>query len=107
MPRGSGDAEGKREVDAAGHLFAFKAPHRAKVAAVVDQLKARPSGAFVSVKKNTLSHGTHGVAYKKGCHLVDVSALDQVLEVDAAARVATVEGQVTMGQLVAATLEHR
>jgi FAD/FMN-containing dehydrogenase len=82
------------------------AAHEARAAAVAAQILARPHGARVTVRKRTASHSIRDPAYKRGAHPVDVSPLENVLSVDPAAMTATVEGQVPMGQLVAATMAH-
>ena len=78
--------------------------HEERVRGVADQLHGRPAGAKVTIRKGTPSHSIRDTGYKTGLHAVDVSALDQILAIDTARQVAVVEGQVTMGQLVAATL---
>jgi FAD/FMN-containing dehydrogenase len=82
------------------------AAHEARAAAVAAQILARPPGASVTVRKRTATHSIRDSAYKRGAHPVDVSALEHVLSVDPDAMTATVEGQVQMGQLVAATMAH-
>jgi delta24-sterol reductase len=78
--------------------------HEARVREVAAQVAARPPGARLTIRKPTPIHSVRDQAYKSGLHAVDVSALDQILEIDTAARVAVVEGQVTIGELSKATL---
>jgi delta24-sterol reductase len=77
--------------------------HEEKVARVVSQVRARAAGARLTIQKRHPGHTPHELAYKRGRHPVDVDALDQVLSVDREARTATVEGQVTLGQLCKCT----
>jgi delta24-sterol reductase len=79
--------------------------HADRVAAVARQIASRPAGAKITIRKNTPGHSIRDQAYKQGLHAVDVSALDHVLGIDTGRRVVHAEGQVTMGQLAAATFE--
>lgn len=78
--------------------------HPTRVESVAAQVRARPNGRRLTIRKLTHGHSVRDPAYKKDCHPVDVSTLDRVLHIDEEARTATVEGQVTMAQLAAATL---
>ncbi len=78
--------------------------HDIRVAVVARQIASRPPGTRITIRKLTPSHSIRDPGYKRGLHAVDVSALDQILEIDAARGIARVEGQVTMGALSAATL---
>ena len=51
--------------------------HRARVAAVADQVRSRPQGAKISVSKATrgMSHTPHDKAYKRNAHMVHVDEL--------------------------------
>jgi FAD/FMN-containing dehydrogenase len=80
--------------------------HEQRVRGISDRLLERPAGARIRVRKATPRHSVRSQAYKAGLHPVDVSALDQILVVDPSRQVAVVEGQVTMGALVRATLAH-
>ncbi len=80
--------------------------HAARVAAVASQLRARPAGAKLTIRKATPGHSIRDSRYKAGLHVVDVSGLSEILRVDAQAMTVTAEGQVTMGALCAATLAH-
>jgi FAD binding domain len=82
------------------------ADHKRRVQAVVDQVREKPEGKFVTVSKNTRSHVPHDRKFKASCHEVDVSELDSIIKIDAERLVAVVEGQVNMGQLCEATLRH-
>ena len=73
--------------------------HEEKVRRVVEQVKARPAGARLTIQKRHPGHTPHELGYKRGRHPVDVDPLDEILEIDRDARTATVEGQVTLGQL--------
>ncbi len=79
--------------------------HPERVAAVARQILSRPAGAKITIRKNTPGHSIRDQAYKQGLHVVDVSALDRILDVDIDRRVVHAEGQVTMGALATATLE--
>src|SRR5215207_1090522 len=78
--------------------------HADRVAAVARPIASRPPGTRVTVRQATPSHSIRDQAYKRGLHAVDVSALDQIVEIDAERRVVRAEGQVTMAALAAATL---
>ncbi|HWI19171.1 MAG TPA: FAD-binding oxidoreductase [Vicinamibacterales bacterium] len=80
------------------------AAHQERVADVARQVRARPAGARLTIRKQTPTHSIRDQAYKSGLHAVDVSALHHVIEIDAARRLATVEGQVTIGALSEASL---
>lgn len=82
------------------------AAHRAKVEAVAAQMAARPPHSKITIRKATPGHSIRDGSYKRACHPIDVSALGDVLLIDTTQRLATVEGQVTMGQLARATLAH-
>ena len=71
--------------------------HAERVAAVARQVSSRPAGSKVTIRKRTPPHSIRDQAYKQGLHAVDVSALDQILEIDTGRRVVRAEGQVTMG----------
>jgi delta24-sterol reductase len=78
--------------------------HDARVAEIGRQIVSRPPGTRITIRKATPSHSIRDQGYKRGLHAVNVEALDQILDIDAARGLARVEGQVTMGALAAATL---
>lgn len=80
--------------------------HRERVSAVVEQVRQRPTRTRITIGKNTPSHGVRQHTYKNGAHVVDVSSLDKILDVDVTGATATVEGQVQLAALCRATLEH-
>jgi len=53
--------------------------HAGKLAGVVKRVRTRPKGVRISMRKTSKSHTPHGKAFKRDCHLVDVSELDGVL----------------------------
>ena len=55
------------------------AGHAGKLASVVKRVRTRPKGVKISMRKTSKSHTPHGKAFKRDCHLVDVSELDGVL----------------------------
>ncbi len=73
--------------------------HEERVARIAAQVRARPSGSRLTIRKSHPGHTPHDLTYKQGCHPVDVEGLDRVLAVDREARTASVEGQVTLGKL--------
>ena len=73
--------------------------HEGLVRRVSEQVKARPPGKRLTIRKVHPGHTPHDLAYKDGCHPVDVEGLDHILTIDPDTRVAAVEGQVTLGQL--------
>jgi delta24-sterol reductase len=82
----------------------MKLSHEARVREVAAQVTARPAGSRLTIRKTTPSHSIRDQAYKTGLQAIDVSALNRVLEVDPDRGVVVAEGQVTMGELVKATL---
>ena len=48
--------------------------HPERVQTVAAQVKARPPGSRVTIRKATPSHSIRDAAYKTSCHPVDVSA---------------------------------
>jgi len=104
---------GVKNAFAAVHAAAA-AEHHARVDAVVAQVKARPDGVPMSIRKPSGSHQIHRRDWKKNCHRIDVGALNNVLEIVPFGRdrigercaVAICEGQVEMGQLARAALAH-
>lgn len=79
--------------------------HPQRIATVARQILSRPPGVKITIRKNTPGHSIRDQAYKQGLHVVDVSGLDRILDIDVDRRVVRAEGQVTMGALAAATLE--
>src|SRR4051794_30249834 len=79
--------------------------HSDRVRFVAQQLARRPAGSKITISKRTPSHSVRDPAYKSECHPIDVSGLCEILSIDANARLATVEGQVLIGELSKATLE--
>lgn len=80
--------------------------HRAKVDAVVAQLRAHTSGRPLSIRKRAVSHQVpkpNDESYRD--EKLDLRALDAILEIDPIAMTATVEPGVTFAALVDATLE--
>src|SRR5215471_766552 len=78
--------------------------HRTKIRAVSEQLVARPPRSKITIRKATPSHSIRDPGYKRYCHPIDVSPINEVLCIDTVRRLATAEGQVTLGQLARATL---
>ncbi len=81
--------------------------HARKVARVAEALRRHPAGRPLSLKKKAVSHqvpkrGDRRLTDDK----LDVSDLDEILEVDVAARTCTAEPGVTFVDLVDATLRH-
>jgi len=85
--------------------------HVHRVNAVVSAVKARPEGQKISIRKATPGHQLHNGGWKRSCHRVDVSSLDNVLgfvegidRAGAPTLLAVCEGQVTMMTLVRASM---
>ncbi len=78
--------------------------HDERVRRVAEQVRARPKGKRLTIRKAHPGHTPHDLAYKNDAHPVDVEGLDGVLAIDEAKRTATVEGQLTLGALCKATL---
>lgn len=86
--------------------------HQDRVLAVVDAVKNRPADKKISIRKGTPAHQLHNRSWKDACHRVDVSSLNNILKFvrgkdrsGTETLLAVCEGQVTMGQLVKASLE--
>eukprot|EP00947_MAST-08B_sp_MAST-8B-sp1_P001721 g1721.t1 len=81
--------------------------HLSKVAAIVDQVKARPDGKLLRILKKPAVANTHDQNYKDPAttHPVDVTTLGEILEVDAGAGLVSVEGHVTMEALCSHLLQ--
>jgi len=79
--------------------------HEEAVEDVMRQVRARPPDRKLTIRKK-LAHGhtPHSKGYKSGGHPVDLSGLDRILDIDVAQGIATVEGEVTIGELCRATL---
>jgi delta24-sterol reductase len=73
--------------------------HEERVAAIAAQVKARPPGKRLTIRKAHPGHTPHDLSYKNDCHPVEVDGLDAILAMDQGARTVTVEGQVTLGKL--------
>jgi FAD/FMN-containing dehydrogenase len=81
--------------------------HAAKVERIGRALAGHPRGRPVSLYKKTASHQVpkaHDARYSDA--LIDVSDLDEILEIDEARRECTAESGVAFVDLVAATLRH-
>jgi Delta24-sterol reductase len=111
-------ADSRRDVER-GDRYAMKQMepalerHHAKVRAISEQVKARPPGRKISIRKATPTHQIHDLSWKDECYRVDVSRLDEILEfrngtdrLGLDCSVAICEGQVEMGKLATATLAH-
>jgi FAD binding domain len=79
--------------------------HDERVRRVAAEVRARPPERRLTIGKPHPGHTPHDLAYKRECHRVDVSALGEILSIDREARTATVEGQVTLGELCRRTFE--
>jgi delta24-sterol reductase len=80
-------------------VYAARMLHDQRVRQVCEMVKARPAGKRLTIRKAHPGHTPHDLAYKSDCHAVNVDGLDTILAIDAEARTADVEGQVTLGQL--------
>ncbi|MGI5861202.1 MAG: FAD-binding oxidoreductase [Myxococcales bacterium] len=83
------------------------ARHDAKVARVARQLRERTSTRPLSLRKRAVSHQVPKPGDRKySDEKIDVSDLDEILEIDPASRVCVAEPGVTFVDLVAATLPY-
>jgi delta24-sterol reductase len=73
--------------------------HDLRVRGVSEQVRARPSDRRLTIQKGHPGHRPHDLAYKSGCHPIDVHSLDNILAIDRDSKTAVVEGQVTLRQL--------
>lgn len=81
--------------------------HARKVARVAQQLRARPPGRPVSLKKKAVSHLVPKPADKRYTDAkIDLGELDEILEIDPVARTCTAEPGVTFSKLVTETLRY-
>jgi delta24-sterol reductase len=78
--------------------------HEERVAAIAAQVKARPTGKRLTIRKAHPGHTPHDLSYKQDCHPVEVDGLDDILAIDREARTVTLEGQVTLGKLCKAAM---
>ena len=78
--------------------------HERLVEAVCAEVRARPQGKQLTVRKRRPGHTPHDYGYKTGKHAINVTKLDRVLEIDREQRIAMCEGEVSMGQLCSASL---
>ena len=79
--------------------------HDERVGAIAAQVRARPDGQRLTIRKAHPGHTPHDLRYKDGCHAVQVDALDQDLRIDRDALTATVEGQITLRRLCKEALQ--
>ena len=81
--------------------------HAAKVERIAQQLRARPPGTPVSLRKKAVAHQVpkHGDLRRTDAK-IDVSDLTEILSIDPEARLCTAESGVTFVDLVRATLAH-
>lgn len=75
------------------------ASHVERVLAIADQVRSRPEGQRLTIRKAHPGHTPHDLGYKAGCHPVVVDGLDRDLIIDRDALTATVEGQVNLRRL--------
>ena len=80
--------------------------HDERVRAISEQVRARPSGMKITLRKKRPGHTPHDYRYKAGKHAVDVTQLDHVLELDREQQLVFCEAEVNMGQLCKATLPY-
>jgi FAD/FMN-containing dehydrogenase len=81
--------------------------HARKVEDIVRQLRAHRGDRPVSLRKKAVSHQVPKRGdLKYSDHLIDVSALDAILEIDPERRICVAESGVTFVDLVEATLRH-
>ena len=84
-----------------------EARHEAKVARIARQLRARPAGKPVSLRKKAVSHQVPKRGdLRRNDDKIDVSDLTEVLSIDREARLCVAESGVTFVDLVHATLAH-
>lgn len=83
------------------------AAHARRVERVIAQLRAHPPGQPASLRKKAVSHVVPKRDDRRhGDAKIDVSDLDQILEIDPERRICTAEPGVTFTDLVDATLPH-
>jgi FAD binding domain len=81
--------------------------HSAKLQRVADRLSRRPAGVPMSFKKSSVSHEVPRPRdARHRDEKVDVSDLDEILEIDVEGMTCTAEPGVTFTKLVRATLRH-
>jgi delta24-sterol reductase len=76
-----------------------QAAHEERVHTIVEAVRARPASQRLTIGKAHPGHTPHDLGYKRGRHAVPVDALGNILGIDREARLAVVEGQVTLRQL--------
>jgi len=88
-------------------LARHDARHAAKVERIARQLRQRTSTRPLSLKKKTPPHQVPKRGdTRRSDEKIDLSDLDQILEIDPVARTCTVEPAVTFDEVVRATLRH-
>src|SRR4051795_6361626 len=81
--------------------------HARKVARIAGQLRERPPGRPLSLRKRSVSHQVPKRGDRKYTdERIDVSALDAILDIDPGRAICVAEPGVTFVDLVAATLRH-
>ena len=81
--------------------------HSAKVARIVQQLRAHPPGKPLSLKKKAVAHQVPKANdLRRKDAKIDLGDLTEILEVDPVNRICVAESGVTFCDLVAATLPH-
>jgi FAD/FMN-containing dehydrogenase len=88
-------------------LEACEARHAAKVARIAQALRARTSTRPLSLRKRAVSHQVPKPGDgRRSDDKLDITDLDEIIDIDVAARTCTAEPGVAFVDLVAATLRH-
>ncbi|MFN7131968.1 MAG: FAD-binding oxidoreductase [Myxococcales bacterium] len=97
----------RNDVAAAPGVREKHAEHARKVARISQQLRNRKSTAPLSIRKKAVSHQVPKAGdLRRSDEKVDVTDLDQILEIDPVRRTCTAEPGVTFVDLVTATMKH-
>lgn len=81
--------------------------HRKRIAEIVEQVKARArQKGPVKISKASVSHFVPNPHAKDNVSRIDLSKLNDIIEIDVNARTCTAESGVTFSDLVNATMEH-
>lgn len=80
--------------------------HQEKIQAIAAEIKAVPAGAAYSLKKRVVSHTVPNTGGVRTGGRIDVSTLNEILEIDARNKICVAEPGITFSELVRATLPH-
>lgn len=97
----------RRSIALDGELARREAEHARKVERIATQLRTRRSTAPLSMKKKAVSHQVPKAGdLRRYDEKIDLTDLDQILEIDPVRRICVAEPGVTFADLLEATMKH-